>query len=101
MHLRSKFPQHTFIQGAVDREPLRLRNSQFDTVLMIAVIEHLSTPDRVVKDAHNYMKPSSRLVVTTPTVLGSAIHEVGAPLGLFSRDAVAGGKQFHGQSQLT
>ena len=99
-HLRRKFPQHTFIQRDVDTETLSLGNSQFDTVLMVAVIEHLSTPDRVIKDARNYMKPNSRLVITTPTVLGSAVQRVGAGLGLFAHEAVADHKCVYGRKSL-
>ena len=100
-HLRSKFPQHTFIQRDVDTETLSLGNSQFDTVLMVAVIEHLSTPDRLIKDARNYMKPNSRLVITTPTALGTTIHRVGARLGLFAHEAVIDHKYVYGRGSLT
>jgi len=100
-YLRWKFPQHTFIQRDVDREPLSLGNSEFDTVLMVAVIEHLSAPERVITEVRNHMKPGSRLVITTPTVLGSAIHRGGARLGLFAHEAVADHKCVYGGKSLS
>ena len=99
-HLYTRFPQHTFIQRDVDSEPLSLGNLQFDTVLMVAVIEHLSAPERVIVEVQSYMKPSCSLVISTPTALGSAIQQLGAKIGLFSREAAVAHNRVYGRWQL-
>lgn len=100
-YLRSRFPQHTFLRRDVDREPLALGNLRFDTVLMIAVVEHLASPERVIEDARNYMKPDSQLLITTPTALGSSAHRLGARLGLFAPEAVADHKCVYSRPSLS
>jgi SAM-dependent methyltransferase len=57
---------------------------QFDTVLMLAVIEHLTYPERVLAQIPNQLKPGGRLLITTPSPLGDKVHRFGARLGLFS-----------------
>lgn len=99
-YLRRKFPQHTFVQRDVDEEPLSLGRVRFDTVLMMAVIEHLVRPEKVIVEARGHMKPGSYLVISTPTVLGNAIHHVGAKVALFSREAAVGHKHVYSRRQL-
>lgn len=80
-------PGYSFYQQDLDFEDLHVPG-KYDTILMIAVIEHLENPQRVLQQVPAYLKPGGRLVVTTPTPLGDMIHGIGARVGLFSKFAV-------------
>jgi 2-polyprenyl-3-methyl-5-hydroxy-6-metoxy-1,4-benzoquinol methylase len=99
-YLRSRFPQHTFFRRDVERESLSLGSLRFDTVLMVALIEHLATPESVIVEVRKHIKPGGHLVISTPTCLGGAIHQFGATIGLFSREALADHKRTYGRSDL-
>jgi 2-polyprenyl-3-methyl-5-hydroxy-6-metoxy-1,4-benzoquinol methylase len=88
-HLRRQFPGRRFEVRDVDREPLALGDEHFDTVLMIAVIEHLHHPEWVLNQVRHYLRPEGRVVVTTPTPLGHQVHRWGTRLGLFVPEAAA------------
>ncbi len=63
-------------------------DQSFDTILMIAVIEHLINPSHLLQQLPKCLKPGGQLVLTTPSPLGDLIHRIGARLGLFSMIAV-------------
>lgn len=67
--LKENYPHYTFYQWDLENDQLNL-NSQFDTVLMIAVLEHLHNPDNILKQISSFLKPDGKLVMTTPTPLG-------------------------------
>lgn len=62
---------------------------EFDTVALLAVIEHVDDPAEFLKRLANLTRKTneSRIVVTTPHPLGRTIHEFGAKIGLFSSHA--------------
>lgn len=80
-------PGHEFHQRDLDKDDLALEG-QFDTILMLAVIEHLKEPDRVLAQIPRYLKPDGKLLITTPSPWGDVIHRNGARIGLFYMDAV-------------
>lgn len=80
-------PGYQFYQRDLDQDLLAL-DEQFDTITMIAVIEHLEQPNFILRQLPAVMKPGARLVITTPSHLGDRIHRFGARLGLFSKEAV-------------
>ena len=41
-------------------------DASFDNVSMIAVIEHLEEPKRIIKEVARVLKPGGRFIVTTP-----------------------------------
>jgi len=86
-HLRRQFPGRRFEVRDVDLEPLALGEQRFDTVLMLAVIEHLNYPERVLREVRGHMQPEGRLIMTTPTPLGHRLHAWGAKVGLFVPEA--------------
>lgn len=71
----------------LDRDPLNL-DRRFDTILMLAVIEHLREPDRLLTQLSPLLKSDGRVLITTPTPLGHRVHRIGARLGLFWQSAV-------------
>lgn len=73
----------------MDKDELALER-QFDTILLLAVIEHLKNPDRILSQIPRYLKPDGKLLITTPSPMGDVIHTIGARIGLFSMEAVQG-----------
>lgn len=63
---RRSFPNCHFIHSSIYELPdAKLRNS-FDLVLSVEVIEHLFYPRELVRSAKKFLKPSGRLILTTP-----------------------------------
>ncbi len=81
--MRRRFPQYEFHCCDVDQEPLPVGDQRFDTVLLVAVMEHLTDPGWVLAQVANCLHPTGRLVITTPTPWGLRLHKWGARLGLF------------------
>ena len=94
--LQKHYPEYKFIQVDIDTELIPDSN-KFDTILMIAVIEHLTYPDKLVKILPRLLKPNGKVVLTTPTTLGGWIHTLGGELGIFSREAKEDHKGFYNQ----
>ena len=74
-HLQSRYPELTFLCNDIDDENLDFKNS-FDTVIMLAILEHLANPDLPIKTLFKYLKPNGQIVVTTPTRFGNLIHKM-------------------------
>jgi 2-polyprenyl-3-methyl-5-hydroxy-6-metoxy-1,4-benzoquinol methylase len=98
--LRRQFPQHAFYPCDVDHEPLPVGEHRFDTVLMVAIIEHLANPGWVLDQVADHLRTEGRLVITTPTPLGERIHRVGARLGLFHPHAAQEHKVAYDRQEL-
>lgn len=60
---------------------------QFDTIVLLAVIEHLHEPEKVVGELVARLQPGGRLVATTPHPRFEWLHELGAKLGIVSQEA--------------
>jgi len=89
-YLSQRFPQRRFYNCNVDEEPLELDDEGFDTVLLVAVIEHLAHPEKVLAEIQKVLRPGGSLIITTPTLWGQRIHLLGARLGFFHPHAAAG-----------
>lgn len=83
---RLRFPQFTFHCLDLERDVLAL-GRLFDTIAMVAVVEHLKNPDHVFGYLPGHLKPGGRLVITTPSPFGGTIHALGSQFGLFYREA--------------
>ena len=62
-------PHVTVLQNDLDRQGLAMLESEsFDTVTMVAVIEHLVEPIAALREAHRVLKPGGRLLLDTANV---------------------------------
>jgi 2-polyprenyl-3-methyl-5-hydroxy-6-metoxy-1,4-benzoquinol methylase len=77
------YPGHTFYQCDLDTEPLNLKGRRFHSVTMVAVLEHLHSPEGILRQVHSALTPDGLLLITTPSPLGDGVHRVGSRLGLF------------------
>ncbi len=87
---RARFPSAVFFEWdfAESDAPVGLAaQGPFDVVLLLAVLEHVAKPHRLVARAVSLLGPGGRLVVTTPHPLGRLPLETGAALGLLSPHA--------------
>lgn len=76
-------PKHRFLADLAEVDGV------FDTVVALAVIEHVNDPADFLKALamHLHRATDARLVVTTPHPSVDWVHDVGAAVGLFSRHA--------------
>jgi 2-polyprenyl-3-methyl-5-hydroxy-6-metoxy-1,4-benzoquinol methylase len=77
---RRAFPQHTFRSEMPS-------GADFDTVLLLAVIEHVADPVGFIRRVSSLLVDGGRVVLTTPRPSFEWIHTLGAKLGLFSAEA--------------
>jgi 2-polyprenyl-3-methyl-5-hydroxy-6-metoxy-1,4-benzoquinol methylase len=73
-------PRHAFS----DTPP---RRATFDTVVALAVIEHMNDPIAALREWTNYVRNGGHVVITTPHKSFRLAHEAGSAVGLFSHDA--------------
>ena len=64
-----------------------LPTDKFDTIVLLAVIEHLPSPETTLRELRGALKAKGRIVLTTPHPLFHQIHCLGAIIGLFSIEA--------------
>lgn len=86
--LRAEFPEASFHVADLDEDPLP-DGIQVDTVLLIALIEHIFNQKHMMREIVKCLAPSGRVVVTTPTPLGNdVVHRIGGKIGIFAGSAV-------------
>jgi SAM-dependent methyltransferase len=66
--------------------PLPLEPSQFDHVVMLAVLEHLPDPEPVLREAFRILAPGGSLILTWPASAVDAILAVLRGAGLISAE---------------
>jgi len=75
------WPQHAFAA--------ELPNGAFDTIVSLAVIEHIADPAEFLADLARRLRdgPDARIVCTTPRPAFDWIHTLGSAIGIFSSHA--------------
>lgn len=81
---KREHPAHRFIAA-----PPRVEEGGFDTIVLLAVIEHIPRPGEFLAMLSSLLArgPSSRIVCTTPHPCVDRLHRAGSRAGLFSRAA--------------
>ena len=98
--LKNKYPAHSFFQMDLDVDEFPDKRCKFDTIAMIAVIEHLKNPDKILSQIPSLLKEEGKVLITTPSPLGDRIHKIGAMLGLTAIEAVEDHESIYGLSQI-
>ena len=84
---RQRFPDARFELRNLDDDDLDLGET-YDTVLMVALIEHLFNQKHVFEQVKEALAPGGTVVITSPTPIGNdVVHASGSKLGLFAKDA--------------
>jgi len=90
--LKSRFSESDFYSVDLDTEKIPV-NQKFDTIVLLAVIEHIFNLKFLFSQLASLLKPKGRIVLTTPTAFGNdIIHVLGTSIGLFDK---AGGQDDH------
>lgn len=84
---RRRFPEVPFLRELEPSMGELQALGPFDTIVGLAVIEHLPEPARVLERLRTLLSPTGQIVLTTPHPLFEVVHRAGATLGLFSREA--------------
>ena len=84
--LVQEYPSLQFHNLDLDKQDLPILK-RFDTILMMAIIEHLADPGNILRQIPERLKDGGRLLITTPTPLGSQIHQLGSIFNIFSQTA--------------
>lgn len=74
--LKARYPQQEFYHLDIQGEKLPRFASSFNTVLLIAVIEHFLEPEAALANIKALLKDDGILVITTPTLLGDKIQGI-------------------------
>lgn len=77
---REKHPQFNFALSIPDME-------KFDTIVLLAVIEHIKDPILLLKKFKEFLTPTGYIVLTTPNPCFYTFYKFGAMLGIFSKEA--------------
>jgi SAM-dependent methyltransferase len=96
---RNRYPQHQFLVADLTQE-LGVAAKQFDVIVMLAFLEHIEHPAEMLKLYKKYLKPDGKIVITTPAPIGRRIHDIGARLGIFSKEAAAEHETFLDKQHL-
>lgn len=90
--LSVKYPDSKFHKVDLDSEKIPV-NQQFDTIVLLAVIEHVFNLKFLFSQLADLLKPDGRIILTTPTPFGNDIvHRIGTSFGLFDKE---GGQDDH------
>ncbi|MDB4542870.1 class I SAM-dependent methyltransferase [bacterium] len=84
LHLaREAYPQHDFVNQLPEVA------EKFDTIVSLAVIEHVVDPAKFLDDLakHLNFSAAAKILVTTPHPSMDWVHELGSKVGLFSSHA--------------
>lgn len=87
---RRRYPEKDFFEwdfGGTDAPGTVAARGPFDAVLLLAVLEHVSSPGAVLSRVASLLAPGGRVIATTPHPLGRLPLEAGAGLGLLSAHA--------------
>jgi len=84
---QKKNPDHKFliIEKGEDIAPIREFCPSFDTIVSLAVIEHVKDQAVFLKRFVSLLASGGKIVLTTPHPTARAIHEAGSLVGIFSR----------------
>jgi SAM-dependent methyltransferase len=90
------FPHHRFVSA------LSESGGNFDTVVSLAVIEHVSEPIDFLRVLALQLSDSrdSHIVISTPHPSVGWVHDVGAVMGLFSKHANEEHQELMGRAKL-
>ena len=85
-YLSKRFPRAKFLCANLE-DPGAFNGDTFDSVSMLAVMEHLASPQQVVDRAASLLRPGGVLVVTTPHPSFDRLLHVASGVGILDRHA--------------
>lgn len=84
---RTRYPQHSFFHMDVTADStIKIKPTDFDTILMIAVIEHMDKPMDVLDKLRSMLNKKGRIVITSPSRKSHKLLVMLSHLGLARKD---------------
>jgi ubiquinone/menaquinone biosynthesis C-methylase UbiE len=84
-----------------DKKPLPILDNSVDYVLMFAVIEHVSHPRLVLREAKRILKTEGTLILTTPTIKAKPFLEILAfKFHLIESNGIAEHKKYYSKKDM-
>lgn len=71
-----------------------------DAIFLIAFVEHIKEPAKLLSAAHSLLAPGGVLVMTTPHPVGRDLHDFLAKIGICSQSAAEEHESFLGRDDL-
>lgn len=96
---RQAYPNHDFLKADLSQNIPDI-DKQFDVAVMLAFLEHLAEPHNIVAHVAQIIKPGGLIIVTTPAPWARPVHDIGARLGIFSKDAADEHEKFLNRNDL-
>lgn len=85
--LNKKYQHLVFYQADMERDKINI-DHKYDTILMLAFIEHIRNSGNVFEQCYKLLKGDGIMIITTPTPLGDKTHTLLAKFGLTCKSAV-------------
>ena len=86
-YLSSKYPKSNFIHGDMDKILELIKDKKFDTIILAALIEHISDPISLISNLVQLLKPNGTIIITTPNPKFETIYHYGSKFGFFDKHA--------------
>lgn len=80
---RKNYPDFNFVNATTFATNVEL----YDTIVGMAVIEHVKDPIEFLVNLKKHLKPSGNIVLTTPHAAFDWTHTLGSKIGFFSKAA--------------
>jgi SAM-dependent methyltransferase len=83
-------------------EDLNLPPNHFDLVVSLAVLEHITDPEKFVKQIYRSLKKNGRLIMTTPSPMAKPVLEfLSFRLGVVSKQEIHDHKNYFSKTDIT
>ncbi len=76
------------------------KTGSFGTIVALAVIEHVKEPLNCLAHLATLLEDDGRIVITTPHPRGRLVHDMGASLGIFSKEAADEHEEFFTRQRM-
>jgi len=83
---KASHPHHDFLCLNLENDSFSTLG-KFDSIILSAVIEHLSNPEALLRKLYVHSHNNTILIITTPNPKFSLLIKMGIKLGLLSREA--------------
>lgn len=93
---KKEHPAHVFFS----KEDFSLREGPFDSIALLAVIEHVDDGGSLFRFLGTLIAPDGCIVLTTPLPAAGPLHRLGARIGLFSKEAHEDHKSLYGRDEI-
>jgi ubiquinone/menaquinone biosynthesis C-methylase UbiE len=70
------------------QEKIEFKSKSADVITMLAVLEHMKYPEKMVRECYRILKPGGKLVITVPSPRNKPLLELLAKVGMVRREMI-------------